>query len=235
MATKRSVIMVTGASKRLGRVMADSLAELGYRTIIHTQSVSTVEITHHDHAFIEGDLTEVKGLQALFDRALSIYGRIDHLINNASRFEPLSIEDTTLQEFEALMALHNTAPFFLSRALYLHLKAQDKRGSVINICDATLATPKASKPAYYTAKGALLAQSRALAVALGPTVRVNALSPGPILVGESDDSYFATMEKALPVKRTGGPADLMQAVQFLLESPFITGSELVVDGGLHLL
>ena len=99
----------------------------------------------------------------------------------------------------------------------------------------TLPSPKASRPAYYIAKGALLAQTKALAVALAPVVRVNAISPGPILPSSADEAYFKRMEERLPAGRTGDMDDVTRAVKFLLDSSFITGEELVVDGGLRLL
>lgn len=235
--------MITGASKRLGRAVSAALSESGYTTIIHTQQADdgvrsfAQALCERDYTcgVIEGDLTDTQRLGPLFDRAVSLFGRVDHLINNASLFFPLSIEETTIEDFDRLMALHNTAPFFLSRSLYLHLKERGAYGSVINIGDATLTAPKASRPAYYTAKGALMAQSRALAVALAPTVRVNAICPGPILSSEDDDAYFKRMESLLPLRKTGDPTDIIGAVSYLLSAPFVTGAELVVDGGLGLL
>jgi pteridine reductase len=234
------VVMITGASKRLGRAIVTALAESGYTTIIHTRRAddgvrALSEELGGSCAVVEGDLTDMQGLGPLFDRAVSLFGHVDHLINSASSFFPLSIEETTVEEFDRLMALHNTAPFFLSRALYLHLKERGGQGSIINIGDATLTAPRASKPAYYTAKGALVAQSRALSVALAPTVRVNVISPGPVLPSEDDHAYFARMENLLPLRRTGASGDIIQAVSYLLSASFVTGTELVVDGGLTLL
>ena len=237
------VVMITGASQRLGAHIARFLAEDGYAVIIHTKRMNEVsaalkrslEAQRLPCAVVEGDLGDVHSIGDLFDRALARFGRVDHLVNNASSFEALPIEEITIDAFESVMTLHNSAPFFLSKALYTHLREEKRSGTIINICDATLACPKASRPAYYTAKGALLAQTRALAVALAPTVRVNAISPGPVLSNTTDGAYFARMREALPVSHTGEPADIERTIKFLLESPFITGEELVVDGGLRLL
>lgn len=237
------VVMITGASKRLGKAVATALVQSGWAVIIHTQVadaalrtyVSSLESMGGQCAIVEGDLSDPAAIAPLFERALSLFGRIDHLINNASLFAPLSVEETTIEAFEALMTLHNTAPFFLSKALFLHLVKRGATGSVINIGDATVASPKASRPAYYTAKGALMAQSRALAVALAPTVRVNVISPGPILSTDADQEYFERMEQRLPLKKTGEPREVIEAVRYLLGATFVTGSELVVDGGLQLL
>ncbi len=235
--------MITGAARRLGAIVARSLAEGGHSVVLHVRSIDdearalvrAIGEGSGNCRLIEGDLTDIALLEDLFGRAVDAFGQVDHLINNASRFFPLSIEETDIQTFDSLMALHNSAPFFLSRSLCLHLKEREASGSVINITDATLATPKASRPVYYIAKGALLAQTRALAVALAPHVRVNAISPGPILQGEGDGSYFNRMESALPLQRTGNPLDICRAVQYLIEATFVTGTELIVDGGLQLL
>ncbi|MCK9546895.1 MAG: SDR family oxidoreductase [Sphaerochaeta sp.] len=243
MGLNREVVLVTGASQRLGAQMVRSLSAAGYAVILHTRrATSEARQLKRDldeqnllTSIVEGDLTEVQAINDLFGRALTRYGRIDHLVNNASSFSPLSVEETTVEAFTSLMALHNSAPFFLSKELYIHLKQHNRRGSVINICDATLSAPKSSRPAYYIAKGALLAQTKALAVALGPVVRVNAISPGPILANADDKGYFTRMAERLPVGHTGAASDISRSVKFLLESPFITGIEVVVDGGLRLL
>lgn len=243
MEQQTEVVMITGASQRLGAHIARFLATEGYAVIIHTKRmdegsealIRSLEAHHLLCKIVEGDLSDVRGIPDLFGRALALFGRVDHLVNNASSFDALPIEEITINAFESVMALHNSAPFFLSQALYTHLREEKRSGTIINICDATLACPKASRPAYYTAKGALLAQTRALAVALAPTVRVNAISPGPVLSNTTDGAYFARMREALPVSHTGEPADIERTIKFLLESPFITGEELVVDGGLRLL
>lgn len=235
--------MITGAAKRLGAAMAHFLAERGHSVILHVRRADDVAqaVVHAIRTaggrcvLIEGDLTDISSLENLFVEALEAFGQVDHLINNASRFAPLSIEETDFESFDSLMALHNSAPFFLSRALYLHLKGRQAHGSVINMVDATLSAPKASRPAYYMAKGALLAQTKALAVALAPTVRVNAISPGPVLQGDTDGLYFERMATILPLQKTGSPHDICKGVEYLINSPFVTGTELVIDGGQQLL
>ena len=232
MEQQTEVVMITGASQRLGAHIARFLATEGYAVIIHTKRMGegsealmrSLEAHHLLCKIVEGDLSDVRGIPDLFGRALALFGRVDHLVNNASSFDALPIEEITIDAFESVMALHNSAPFFLSQALYTHLREEERSGTIINICDATLACPKASRPAYYTAKGALLAQTRALAI-----------SPGPVLSNTTDGAYFARMREALPVSHTGEPADIERTIKFLLESPFITGEELVVDGGLRLL
>lgn len=243
MRKKTPVLLITGASQRLGAALAEAFGARGYAIVLHArkqseQALATcarIQSTGAACVLIEGDLTEASAAEGIFARAVAAFGRVDYLINNASRFIATGIEEADSAHYAQEMHLHATAPYLLTRALYLHLKARDCSGAVINICDASLAAPKASKPAYYAAKGALREQSRVLAAALGPTLRINSLSPGPILEGASDGLYYEKMEQLLPVRRTGRVKDLIEAAQYLLEASFVTGIDLVVDGGAHLL
>jgi len=187
-----------------------------------------------ESAYIQGDLCRQGSLDSLFGQAVQAFGRVDHLIHNASVFPSRTMDETDFALFEQVMNVHSTAPFFLTKALYLHLKARSAKGSVVNMLDAKLSSPTASRPAYYCAKGALAYQTKALAAALGPTLRVNAVSPGLVL-SNGDDAYFATMQQHLPLKATGTVDDVCQAVSYLLCSSFVTGMDLCVDGGQRLL
>ena len=132
------------------------------------------------------------------------------------------------------MAVHNTAPFFLSKPSHASAFPLCKRDSVTNILDTKLSSPTASRPAYYCAKGALSAQTKPLAVALGPVVRVNAISPGAVL-SNGEDGYFRKMAELLPLRSTGSAQDICEAVSYLLGASFVTGVDLPVDGGQRLL
>ncbi len=237
------VLLITGASQRLGAALAEAFAAKEYAVVIHTRQIGEralalqerIEAKNGVCALIEGDLLDPAVIEGLFAQALRPFGRVDYLINNASRFVDLRIEEADSSHYTEEMLLHATAPYLLTRSLYLHLKERKKKGAVINICDASLAAPKASKPAYYAAKGALAAQTRALAAALGPTLRVNSLSPGPVLEGMSDGAYYTKMEALLPVGRLGRVEDITEAAAYLLHASFVSGINLVVDGGAHLL
>jgi pteridine reductase len=231
----KQVVLITGGAKRLGLAMAQHLLGEGYRVVIHcNMSCSEAKALGDDGRIVQANLTNREELQTIFSKAVDCFGRVDHLINNASVFPSLSIEETTYALWDEVMALHNTAPFFLSRALYLHLRERGATGSVVNMVDTKIEAPTASRSAYYISKGALLAQTKTLAVSLGPTLRVNAISPGAVLNG-GDDAYFAKMAERLPLKHTGSAPDIVQAVGYLLRATFVTGVELAVDGGQRLL
>lgn len=240
--SNKDVVLITGGAKRLGRALALSLAASGYRVVIHCNEsvkeaqyvVEELALQGFESAYVQGDLRHQVHLDHLFSQAVQAFGQVDHLINNASLFPSRTMDETDFALFEQVMAVHSSAPFFLTKALYHHLKARSAKGSVVNMLDAKLSSPTASRPAYYCAKGALAYQTKALAAALGPTLRVNAVSPGLVL-SNGDDAYFAKMQQQLPLKSTGTVDDVCQAVSYLLRSSFVTGVDLCVDGGQRLL
>nr|WP_319474267.1 SDR family oxidoreductase [uncultured Sphaerochaeta sp.] len=231
----KQVVLITGGAKRLGLAMAQYLLGEGYRVVIHCNtSCGEAKALGDDCRTVQANLTNREELQLIFLKAVACFGQVDHLINNASVFPSAFIDQTTFELWDEVMDLHNTAPYFLSRALYLHLIEREATGSVINMVDSKIEAPTASRSAYYISKGALLAQTKTLAVSLGPTLRVNAISPGAVLNG-GDDTYFAKMAERLPLKHTGTASDVVLAVAYLLRATFVTGMELAVDGGQRLL
>ncbi len=199
----KQVVLITGGAKRLGFAMAQHLLSEGYRVVIHCNTSCNNEKDLGDNCrTVQGDLTRREELQTIFERAVDCFGQVDHLINNASVFPSAPIESTTFALWDEVMAIHNTAPFFLSKALYLHVTERGATGSVINMVDTKIESPTASRPAYYISKGALLAQTKTLAVSLAPTLRVNAISPGAVL-SNGDDAYFVKMAERLPLKHRG--------------------------------
>ncbi|HOE88434.1 MAG TPA: SDR family oxidoreductase [Sphaerochaeta sp.] len=231
------VVLITGGARRLGSVMAQSLLQKGYRVVVHynTSEAAAFELQRiHGAKIIQGDLSIPEAVEPLFREALTAYGVIDHVINNASCFERGTIGELTLEAYQRMMNLHTTAPLFLSKALYHHLLERGRTGSIINIVDTRVSKPTASRVGYYLSKSALLEQTKVLAVALGPTLRVNAVSPGAVL-SNGDEAYFKTMQQILPLRRTGTAEAVAEAALYLLEADFVSGIELAVDGGQKLL
>ena len=231
------VVLITGGAHRLGKAITKALVAEGYQVIVHyNTSKAEARILEASLSVktIQGDLTHIDQLSTLFDHATTLYGHIDHLINNASAFEVGTIDTLTYQSYQAMMDIHATAPLFLSQALYRHHQGRSTTGSIINIVDTKVSSPTASRVAYYLSKGALLEQTNVLAVALGPTLRVNAISPGAIL-SNGDDAYFEKMANTLPLKKSGSPEAIAEAVLYLLKADFVSGIELPVDAGQKLL
>ncbi len=183
---------------------------------------------------VQGDLTDLDGLEALFTSFVESFGRLDALVNSASVFQDISLEETTVERWHSDMALHAAAPFFLSKMLYRHIQQRETTGSVVNITDTQLACPPANRPSYYLSKSTLAQETTILAKTLAPYIRVNAVAPGLVL-SNGEDAYFSKMEKMLPLQKTGTPSDICEAVSYLLSASFVTGVSIAVDGGHHLL
>jgi len=234
--------VITGAARRVGRALAIHLAKEGYKVVLHCNT--SLEEAHalqrqlqdmgSESEVVQGDLTDLDGLEELFARFVACFGHLDALINSASVFHNKALEETTVERWQADMALHAGAPFFLSKMLYQHIRKREALGSVINITDTQIASPPASRPSYYLSKAALAQETSILAKTLAPYIRVNAVAPGLVLPN-GEDEYFAKMEKILPLQRIGTPSDICEAVSYLLSATFVTGVTIPVDGGHHLL
>jgi NAD(P)-dependent dehydrogenase (short-subunit alcohol dehydrogenase family) len=233
------VALITGGAKRLGKAMAKVLAAEGVGVVVHynrsgdaaRQLCEEIREAGVFSAAVQGDLADDRQAGKVFAAAQSEAGRIDILINSASVYEKETLAETTAASLERNMALHATAPLVLCRAL----AEQDRRGHIINMLDTRVTTYDRQHAAYHLSKRTLLALTRMLALELAPKVAVNAIAPGLILPppGE-DESYLRKLTHTNPLERHGGPADITDAVLFLLRSRFITGQILYVDGGSHM-
>ncbi|MDY0287516.1 MAG: SDR family oxidoreductase [Sphaerochaeta sp.] len=240
--TQKKIVVITGAARRVGRALSHHLAQEGYTVVLHCNTSldeahglqQELQAIGHESQVVQGDLTDLTGLEALFERFVDCFGQVDALVNSASVFHTLSLEETTVERWQADMALHAGAPFFLSKMLYQHIRKREKTGAVVNITDTQLSSPPANRPSYYLSKATLTHQTTLLAKALAPLVRVNAVAPGLVL-SNGEDAYFTKMEKILPLQKTGTPSDICEAVSYLLSASFVTGVTIAVDGGHHLL
>ncbi|HKM06301.1 MAG TPA: SDR family oxidoreductase [Sphaerochaeta sp.] len=236
------VVVITGSARRVGRALAMHLAKEGYKVVLHCNTSldeahglqQELQAMGYESHVVQGDLSDLTSLESLFTRFVHCFGHLDALINSASTFLNISLEETTVERWQADMALHAGAPFFLSKFLYQHCKNREALGSVINITDTQLTSPPANRPSYYLSKAALAQETTILAKTLAPYIRVNAVAPGLVL-SNGEDGYFSKMEKILPLKKCGSPSDICEAVSYLLCASFVTGITIPVDGGHHLL
>jgi pteridine reductase len=235
------VMLITGAARRVGAVIARRLHGAGAQVAVHYRSaareaealVAELNAQRADSAAaFQADLREAALLPGLVAAVVSRFGRLDALVNNASSFFPTPLGRIDEAAWDDLVGSNFKAPLFLSQAAAPHLAAVC--GAIVNITDIHAERPLAGYPLYCAAKGALVALTRSLAIELAP-VRVNAVAPGAILWPE--DGQFPGPEQAAIVghtllKRAGGPGDIAAAVHFLLaEAPYVTGQILNVDGG----
>ena len=235
-------ILITGAARRIGQTIARCLHGDGANLVIHArrsiveaqQLVDTLNSVRAGSAIcLSGELCEPSACAQLVAEAIGHFGRLDGLVNNASSFFPTPIGSIDMAAWNDLVGSNFMAPLFLSQAAAPALR--ESRGAIVNITDVHAERPLKNYPLYCAAKGALLTLTRALAVELGPEVRVNAVAPGPILWPDNDafdqDARQDIVAHTL-LKREGSPDDIASAVQFFLSNAaYVTGQVMNVDGG----
>jgi pteridine reductase len=231
--------LITGAAKRLGRELAIALHEHGYRVVIHynrsrdeAESLvgALLQKRPGSALAVGGDLSHPDTPARLVDEVRSVYGRLDVLINNASHYEASSPTDTTLGDWHAIMDLNLRAPFFLCNAALGLLRAT--RGCIVNLTDIYADRPQRGYAVYCASKAGLVCLTKALATDLAPDIRVNAISPGPILWADNDaPEHRHAVLASTPMQRLGTPGDIAAAAVYLVNADFVTGQILTVDGG----
>jgi pteridine reductase len=181
---------------------------------------------------IQADLLDTPKLAAIIKDAVSVWKRLDALINNASGFYSTSIGEITEDHWDELIGSNLKAPLFLSQAAAPHLIKH--HGCIVNIVDIHADRPLKNYPLYSIAKAGLVMLTKSLACELGPEVRVNAVAPGAILWPEHDFDEV-TKQRILSrtfLKRQGDPLDIARAVLFLIrDASYTSGHVLNVDGG----
>ena len=234
-------VLVTGAAKRVGRAIAGELHAAGANVMIHYRAARADAVALADElnvrrpgsaALVQADLLDTAALPTLVEACVAQFGALDALINNASSFFATPLGRIDLAAWDDLVGSNLKAPLFLAQAAAPQLRAV--RGAIVNITDIHGERPLAGYPLYCAAKAGLLGLTRALAVELAPEVRVNAVSPGPIIWPQDgfDDARRAAIVDHTLLKRTGSPQDIARAVRFLLaEAGYVTGQVLNVDGG----
>ncbi len=232
------VALVTGAGRRVGAKIAETLAGNGYRVAIHygdsAKSAGQVcdminlENGKDSADLFQGNLTDESVCTNLPQKVVDRFGRIDLLVNNASIFSPAPIDPESLEKF---MAIHLTAPLLLSEAAK---KLMAQGSAIVNITDLYTRFAKKGYTPYAISKSALESLTRELAAKYAEdSICVNAIAPGAILdpVGVNDPETRKKILQKIPLGRFGDPADIARTVLFLAESPYITGQSIVVDGG----
>ncbi|WP_431634649.1 pteridine reductase [Dyella sp. KULCS107] len=237
----RPVALITGAGRRVGAVIARTLHGAGYDLALHYRHSADAAQSLADEleqqradstTLVHAELAELDALPGLVGSVLARFGRLDALVNNASAFYPTPVGSATPAQWNELFASNAQAPFFLAQAATPALRRAG--GTIVNLVDIYAERPLANHPIYCMAKAALLAMTRALALDLGPQVRVNAVAPGAVMwpsEGKPYDDKQAMLERT-PLKRAGAPEDVASAVLWLLrDAPFVTGQVIRIDGG----
>jgi NAD(P)-dependent dehydrogenase (short-subunit alcohol dehydrogenase family) len=241
--SSRPVVLVTGAARRIGRAIALELAAHGCDLALHhrdspadmAETLAQVRALGATAEAFAAELADEAACRALVPAVLARCGRLAAVVNNASTFE----DDTVASFSYAAMERHaraNTGPaVLLAQALHVHAEAAGTTGCVVNLLDQKLWNMDPDNFSYTLSKAALHAATVMLAQALAPRLRVCAVAPGVTLPsGPMTDAEFAAAHRMTPLRRSSTPEDIARAVRFLIESPAVTGSTLMVDGGQHL-
>ena len=230
--------LITGASRRIGRALALAAAQAGYDIIVHGRSKEDARVTAD--AVRALGRAAVVALADLSDPA-AVAGLIAHapeppslLVNCASLFRDDTIETLAVADWEATLAANLTAPVLLAQAFAAAL-APDAEGLIVNIIDQRVWRLNPKFFSYTISKSALWTATQTLAQALAPRIRVNAIGPGPTLASiHQSPQVFAAEAAATPLGRAVDPAEIAQALRYLIAARSVTGQMIAVDAGQHL-
>ena len=239
------VALVTGAAKRIGRVIALALADRGWDVVVHygrsaddaLATVRAIEARGRRALAIACDLADETAVKTLLVRATDALGAgpISCVVNNASLFEHDAVADFSSARLDVHMHINLAAPILLAQALHAATPA-GSHAVVINLLDQKLFNLNPDFLSYTLSKAALRSATTMLAQALAPTVRVVGVAPGITLIsGGQTEAGFAQAHSHTPLGRSSMPDDIAAAVCYLAEARAVTGTTLVVDGGQHLL
>lgn len=245
-ASPRPVALVTGAAQRIGRAIALELAAQGFDLVLHYRtSAVAAESTGAELQrlgarawLLAADLADEAAANALLPRAQALAGRLDAVVNSASLFAHDTVDDFGHVAMERHWRANTAAPVLLARALHAAVSQPGHptgRGCVVNLLDQKLWNPNPDHFSYTLSKIALEGATRLLAQALAPRLRVCGVAPGLTLrSGDMSAAEFEQAHRLTPLARGSTAEDVARAVHFLLVSPAITGTTLLVDGGQHL-
>lgn len=231
--------LITGGAHRVGRAITLALARAGANVVINYHSSATEATTTAAEAeaagvaalTVQADVADSTQVTALVEAAHARFGRVDVLVNNSSLFKKTPIPTQDLELWHRVTGILIHGPFYCANAVAPLMLAQGA-GVIINIVDLSAWEPWPGFAAHSVGKAALLALTRQLALDLAPTVRVNAVAPGPVLPPPdySPEQIARTARKTL-LHRWGSAEDVAEAVLFLIHADYITGEVITVDGG----
>ena len=237
------VVLITAGAKRVGAAICRKLHQRGASLMVHYRSSleeaqglesELNQIRPGSVALVQADLLDISQIPRLISQTIQKFGKLDALINNASSFFATPVGAITEAGWDDLIGSNLKAPLFLSQEAAPHLKNQ--LGCIVNIVDIHADRPLKNYVIYSSAKAGLSSLTRSLALELAPEIRVNGVSPGPILWPENDEWKDLSVRQSIIsktlLKRMGEPDDIARTVLFLIaDAPYITGQIIVVDGG----
>jgi NAD(P)-dependent dehydrogenase (short-subunit alcohol dehydrogenase family) len=238
------VALVTG-TKRIGAVVAAELARAGadlvmvYRTSRTAAEETAAMIRGMDRRaeILQANLRDPDACARVVDETVDMLGRLDVLVNMASVYNRVPFDEMTAEYWDEAMDVDLRSAWLCARAAVPHMRRL-RGGRIINFSDWVARSGRPRYPgylSYYVAKAGIIALTEALALELArDQILVNAVAPGPIVAPEgTSDAQFAAVERETPLGRWGGEVEIAKAVLALVDSDFITGETIRVDGGRH--
>jgi glucose 1-dehydrogenase len=248
MGLEGKVALVTGAAQGIGRAIALRLAQEGAAVAIEDrvandnarETLAQVQAAGARACLIEGDVSKVEIDRRVIAEAVAQFGRVDILVNNAGVERRAGFLDVTEADYDLVLGVNLKGAFFLTQAFARHVRDRGNGGRVVNISSVHEELPFPHFASYCASKGGLKMLMRDLAVELAPLgIAINNVAPGAIRTPinahlMSEPKLMAALMKNIPLKRLGSPEDVAGAVAFLCsdEASYMTGSTLVIDGGL---
>lgn len=241
-------ILITGAARRVGRVVALELARRGAHIAFswhfedepHAQTRAEIE-AHGVQCFAQRcDVNDLSQLRALVDGTIAHFGRLDVLINNASVWLNKPALEITEAEWNLALNVNARAPFFAAQFAARQMLGQPDGGVILNIADLSAFQVWQDNAHHAASKAALVSITKSLALELAPKIRVNAIAPGTVLLPDGLDEASLAKKRAWAeansaLKRIGTPQDVAKLAAFLIEADFTTGAVYLVDGGRSLI
>jgi pteridine reductase len=232
------VALVTGAGRRIGRRLALRLAGEGAQLAVHYHRsraeadavVAEIAAAGGEAFCVAADLTRHAEIETLFAAIEKHYARLDILVNSAAAFYPTPLAETTEEQWDRILDSNLKSQFFCAQRAAALLRAGGQ-GRIVNFASlgGLLAWPRYT--AYSVSKAGVIMLTRCLARALAPEITVNAVAPGTISFPDDAPELAEDYIRKAPLRRTGTPEDITNAVMYLVQTPFVTGQVLVVDGG----
>jgi pteridine reductase len=233
------VALVTGAGRRVGRAIAEGLGAAGCDVAVHhhgsadgaRETVAAIRALGRRAELFAADLRDAVAARGLADRAVAALGRLDILVNSAAVMVRQPVAEVTPESWDATLDLNLRAGFFVAQGAIAHLRRV--KGRIVNLADVAGLEPWPAYVPHCVSKAGVVMLTKGLARALAPDITVNAVAPGAVLLPDDwDADTRAQFEATTPLGRLGSPADVVQAVRYLVESAdYVTGTVLVVDGG----
>jgi NAD(P)-dependent dehydrogenase (short-subunit alcohol dehydrogenase family) len=233
------VALVTGGAHRVGKAITMMLARAGAHVIVNYYSSSTEadQTVAEVHALgvrskaIRCDVADWTQVQSMADEILDEFGGVDIIVNSASLFDKTPFPTDDISGWQRVTGISIDGPFYVCNSLVPSMLARGG-GAIVNIVDLSAWEPWVNFAAHSVSKAALLAFTKQMALELAPTIRVNAVAPGPVLPPPNyEESRVAKAASRTLLGRWGRPEDVAMAVRYLIEAEYVTADLLTVDGG----